>query len=279
MSGKIVGQVTGMPGGTHGIVISHATDQGFTDDGKAGQADAFDLKTLKVTKRIKAQPDADGIVLDPTSGHVFVIDGDSGKLTVIDPHTDQVIATIDGGGALEFGVAGNNGQLYVNGTAAHEIVRIDTATNKVTAHWPMPDCRHPRGLAIDRQHQRLFATCGNQIMVVMNASNGHVVSQLPIGRVSDGARFDPERQLVFSSNFDGTLNVISEKSPDHYVERSPVKTTFGARTMALDPNTGRVYLVSGKISVNFNAAPTDYRHRYHVKPNSATLYFLDPTQG
>ena len=155
-SGAVIGTVEGMPGGTHGVAISHATGKGYTDDGKAGVVVEFDLKTLKVVKRIKAESDADGIVFDPPSGHIFVIDGDSGKLTVIDPKTDAVVATVDGGGGLEFGDTGNNGKFYVDGAEKNEIVRVDTATNMADAHWPMPTCVRPHGLAIDREHHRLF---------------------------------------------------------------------------------------------------------------------------
>ena len=133
--------------------------RGYTDDGKAGQVVEFDLTTLKVVKQIKAEVDADGIVFDPASGHIFVIDGDSGKLTVIDPKTDAVVATIDGGGGLEFGDTGNNGKFYVDGAEKNEIVRVDTAKNIVDAHWPMPTCVKPHGLAIHRAHYRLFAIC------------------------------------------------------------------------------------------------------------------------
>ena len=157
-SGKIVGTVKGMPGGTHGIVIYHPTDTGYTDDGKAGEAVAFDLNTFKVTHRIKAGDDADGIVLDPVSKHVFVIDGDVGKVTVIDPESNKAIATIDGGGKLEFGVADEQGHLYINGEAKREIVRVNTHTNRVTANWPITNCASPHGIAMYRTYRRLFVT-------------------------------------------------------------------------------------------------------------------------
>jgi YVTN family beta-propeller protein len=181
-SGAVIGAVTGMPGGAHGVAISHATGKGYTDDGKAGEVIEFDLQTLKVVKRIKAESDADGIVFDPPSGHVFVIDGDSGKLTVIDPQTDAIVATIDGGGGLEFGDSGANGKFYVDGAEKNEIVRVDTATNKADAHWPMPTCVRPHGLAIDREHHRLFASCSNKVMVVMNADNGIVIADFAYRR-------------------------------------------------------------------------------------------------
>ena len=162
-NGAIVGTVEGMPGGTHGIAISHATGKGYTDDGKAGVVVEFDLRTLKVSNASKPRPTRTASCLTRPSGHIFVIDGDSGKLTVIDPKTDTVVATVDGGGGLEFGDTGNNGKFYVDGAEKNEIVRVDTATNMADAHWPMPTCVRPHGLAIDREHHRLFASCSNKV--------------------------------------------------------------------------------------------------------------------
>lgn len=275
-SGAVVGTVTGMPGGTHGIAISHETDQGFTDDGEAGQAVAFDLKTLKVKARIKAEPDADGVLYDAPSQRIYVIDGDSGKVTAIDPKSDKAVATVDVGTKLEFGVSGDNGKLYIDEVATHSIARIDTTSEKVDATWVLPDCETPRGLAIDRAHHRLFATCGSGTMVVVNAESGATVATLPIGKGSDAARFDAKRGIAFSSNFDGTLSLIREDSPDRFTALVPVQTVLGARTMGLDEETGRVFLIAGKTSINPDAKPNDYRHRYKTEPGSATLYFLDP---
>src|SRR5579872_3721148 len=114
--GKLLGQVTGMPGGTHGIGVSAATGKGYTDDGRAGEAVAFDLKTFKTLKHIPAKDDADGIAFDSVSGHIFVVDGDSMAITVIDPATDTVVKNIDTGEGLEYAVSGGNGKLYVDGT-------------------------------------------------------------------------------------------------------------------------------------------------------------------
>jgi YVTN family beta-propeller protein len=274
-TGAMIGTVEGMPGGTHGVAISHATGMGYTDDGKAGIVVEFDLKTLKAVKRIKAEVDADGIVFDPASGHIFVIDGDSGKLTVIDPKTDTVVATIDSGGGLEFGDTGDNGKFYVDGVEKHEIVRVDTATNLADAHWAMPTCVKPHGLAIDRSHHRLFASCSNKVIVVMNADNGVVIATLPIGDGTDFASFDPERGLAYSSNRDGTLSVVAERSPDDFVALAAIPTQIGARTMAIDPKTGRIYLVTAEMAVNESAASNDFRHRYSVKPGSVRLLFHD----
>ena len=248
--GKVLGNVEGMPGGSHGIGIVTAAGKGYTDDGEAGVAVAFDLKTLKTGKRIKAEDDADGIAFDPASGHIFVVDGDSKVLTVIDPKTDTAIATINAGGGLEYAVSGNNGKLYVDGAEKKEIVRIDTATNKVDAHWPIPDCTSPHGLAIDTKAQRLFASCVNSVLTVVNAQSGAVVATLPIGKGTDGAAFDPVRKLIFSSNFDGTVSVIREVSPDKYQALDSIKTQVTGKNMTIDPASGRLFVAVADIDPN-----------------------------
>jgi len=273
--GAILGQVEGFPGGTHGIAISTSTGRGYTDDGKAGEAASFDLKTLKAMKRIKAEEDADGIVLDPSSGHVFVLDGDSGKVTVIDPKTDAVIATIDAGGKLEFGVAPGNGKLYVNGAEKKEIIRIDTNTNQVDARWSITSCTSPHGLAIDSVTHRLFSSCINNVLVVVNIDTGALVSSLPIGSGSDAVAFDPKRKLIFSTNGrDGTVSVLQEKDAQTFVSLGSFKTMLSARTMDIDPANGRLYIAGAEVDTK--SAPVNGRPRFI--PGSLKLLFLDPMQ-
>jgi YVTN family beta-propeller protein len=273
-TGALLGNVEGFPGGTHGIAI--AGGRGYTDDGKAGIAASFDLKTFKVVTQIKAEPDADGIVADKTSNHVFVVDGDSGKLTVIDPKTDAAVATVDVGGGLEFAVAGDNGKIYVNGADNKEIVRVDVGTNTVDARWPIPSCTSPHGLAMDTASHRLFTSCENNVLLAIDADSGKIVATLPIGTGTDADAFDAKRKLVFSSNRDGTLSVIAEKSADDFEALPSIPTALGARTMALDPDSGRIYLVTADFTVNPKADPADERHRYTITPGSAKLLFLDP---
>ena len=277
-SGAILGQIEGMPGGTHGIGISATNGKGYTDDGKAGQAVAFDLKTFKTGARIAAQDDADGIAFDPISGHIFVVNGDSAALTVIDPKTDAVIATIATGGGMEYAVAGDNGKLYVNGADKKEIVRIDTATNRVDARWPVPGCESPHGLAIDKAAHRLFPTCLNAVMNVVDTDSGKVVASLPIGQGTDGAAFDPKRKLIFSSNYDGTLSIIREQGSDHYVALGSIKTQISGKNMDIDPATGRLYVVAADVDPAAPVPPSKNGRmaRRTLLPGTVKLLFLDP---
>jgi YVTN family beta-propeller protein len=276
--GSVLGQVPGFPGGTHGVAIASRAKRGYSDDGKAGTATSFDLETLKPLRTTKTGSGADAVIFDPSSGHVFVINGGGESVSVIDPVKDTSLATINVGGDLEFGAADGNGKLYVNGAEKREIVRIDTSTNRIDARWPIATCERPHGIAVDPSTRRLFVTCVNNILVVVDADNGAVITTLPIGSRTDAAAFDPKRKLIFSSNGDGTLTVIAEKGPNTFVVVGNVATEVGARTMALDAESGRIYLVTADSTVNDKADASDTRRRYTVKPGTARLLFLDPAQ-
>ncbi|MDE2050859.1 MAG: PQQ-binding-like beta-propeller repeat protein [Gammaproteobacteria bacterium] len=281
-SGRVIGEVKGMPGGTHGIAIAHAAGLGYTDDGRAGEAVAFSLKTLKVVKRLRAAPGSDAVTLDPTSGHVLVVDGDAGLLTVIDPVRDRVAATVHVGSGLEYPVAGANGKVYVNGVEKREIFRIDTATNRVDAAWPIRQCEAPHGLAIDVSTHRLFSSCENERLVVVNADTGATVATLPIGRGTDAAAFDPTRKLIFSSNgMDGTLSIFREVDANSFVPAGTIKTALSARTMSVDPVSGRLFLAAADTTAEAMAAFRAARQAGRRGPSpfrrgSLELLFFDP---
>lgn len=275
--GTVAGQVTGFPGGTHGIAVASDAGRGYTDDGRAGEAGGFALTTLKTSHHVKVEEDADAMVYDPASHHVFVMSG-NGTVSVIDPRQDATVAHIAVGGSLEYGAVDGAGALYVNGASAQQIVRIDTARNTVTARWPVPGCQRPHGLAIDIAHHRLFASCVNSVLAVVSTERGTVVATVPIGLGTDAAAFDPVRGRVFSSNGrDGTITVIQEKDPDTYVPLGTLRTAVSGRTMDLDPSTGSLYVVAADLAQT-QAPPADNGQpaRPSYVPGSTKLLILDP---
>lgn len=273
----LMGQVGTFPGGTHGSAALPGANIAYTDDGEAGVAVAFDPQSLKVLKQIPAATDADGIIYDRASGHVFVIEGDSGTITVIDPKTNTAVATIRVGAGLEAADADGKGKLFVDGVEQHDLIAIDTRTNAVLAHYPMANCQRPHGIAVDAQTRRVFATCVNKLMMVVDADKGTVLAQLPIGASSDGAAFDPRRKLALSSNGEGTLTVVKEVDANHFVKLGDVPTQRSARTIAIDPATGRVFLPAATVSkIDPPTTPGGRPHVTYV-PGSLKLLVLEPT--
>jgi DNA-binding beta-propeller fold protein YncE len=273
-TGELVGQVEAIAGGTHGVGISVATGQGFTDDGRNGLAVAFDLKTLKIVKSIPADKDADAIATDKATGHIFIIEGDPGAISVIDPNTDAVVAAIKAGEKMEYATTDDQGTLYVAGVEKKDLLKIDARTNAVVARWPTPDCTSPHGLALDRKNRRLFMGCVNLKMMVVDADTGNVVAELPIGKGSDAIAFDPERKRVFSSNgIDGTITVFQETSADAYQPMEAIKTAVSGRTMDVDPKTGRLFVLAADTD-----PPATPGARPRPRPGTLRMMIFDPVE-
>lgn len=271
-SGSVAGEVKGISGGTHGTAVSLATAQGFTDDGRSGKAVAFDLHTFQVKREIPADVDADAITLDPLSGHIFIIDGDSAAITVIDPKTDAQIATIKTGEKLEYAVPDGHGSIYVAGNGAKDVLKIDARSNKVSARWPTPFCTSPHGIAVDTRAHRVFMGCLNNLMMVVDTNSGQTVAKLQIGRGSDAVAFDPVRRRVFSSNGrDGTITAYQQIAPDRYEPLSVIQTTISARTMDVDPKSGRLFVAGADTSPS--GTPEG---RPSVKPGTLRLMIFEP---
>lgn len=272
-SGTILGRVLGIDG-AHGIATVPALGRGYASNGRSGRTTVFDLDTLKPIAAITGDLDADPVVFDPTDNRVFVMNGDSRSVTVIDPATDTAVATIPLPGPPEYAVADGKGSLFVNITDRHAIARI--AHGAVTALWTMPGCERPHGLAMDTETRRLFSTCANGRMVVVDADNGGIVATLDIGRGSDAAAFDPVRRRAFSSNGDGTLSIVREAGADSFAPAASLATRPGARTMALDPASGRLFLVTAEALPSDPPAAPDGKVRRTYKPGTVTLLMLDP---
>jgi hypothetical protein len=80
-------------------------------------------------------------------------------------------------------------------------------------------------------------------MVMVDATNGKVLAQVPIGAGVDASGFDPGTKLAFSSSGgDATVTIVRENSPTTLTTIQTLTTKPGARTMAVDPSTHRIYL-------------------------------------
>ncbi len=227
--------------GVHGIAFADALGKGYTSNGRLNNVTVFDLKTGNILGQIAVGKNPDWIMYDPFSKRIVTSNHTGGDLSVIDPATDQVVATVSLDGAkLETVVSDHAGKLFVNAEDKNEIVAVDIVANKVVAHWPL-GAEGPTGLAIDVKTNRLFATC-DKVLVVMDATNGKVVATLPTGDGTDGAAFDPSTKLVFASNGEGTVTVIQEVSANEFKVIDNVKTKRGARTITIDEKTHKLFL-------------------------------------
>jgi DNA-binding beta-propeller fold protein YncE len=247
-----VGEISGVGG--NGTAVDPKSGHGFTSDHP--KVSMFDTKTMTLIKSIDvgaAQPD--GIYFDAFNERVYVFSHPTKDATVIDAKDGTVLGTIDLGGVPEQGVGDGNGMLYVvMQDPQGSVTAVDVKTMKATAHYPFGDKGRCNGLALDAKNHVLFAACGNSgnppaqpaqpMMVILSAEDGKIFTSLPLAGGSDGAVFNPSTMEAYSTQGNGTLTVVKEKSPASFEVEQNLQTMNGARTITFDSKTNHILTMS-----------------------------------
>ena len=238
-----VGDITGASG--HGAVVDTSTGHGFAT---SKPITMFDSKNFTVIKKIDVQGNPDGYLNDTFNHRFYDLSHSAPNITVIDDKDGSILGTIDIGGAPEQGQADGKGKIYVDIEDKAKIAVIDAATMKMITTYDLSSksggCA---GLALDIKNNILFAACrDHNDMVILSATDGHIITDLPTGQGCDGATFNPATMEAFSSHGDGTLTVIKENSPTDFVVEQTVKTPPRAKTLTLDTKTGHILLITAE---------------------------------
>ena len=254
-----------LPGtGGNGVAVDPKSGHGFSSSKSVSM---FDTKSLQLIKTIDvgaAQPD--GILFDAFNDRIYIFSHPTKDATVIDAKDGSVIGTIDLGGVPEQGVADGKGLLYVvMQDAAGSVTVVDVTKMKATAHFPLGDKGGCNGLALDKKNKVLFAACARSgvpattpappagppqpaqpMMVVLSATDGKILANLPLAGGSDGAEFNPTTMEAFSTHGNGTLTVVKERSPTSFDVEQNLQTMNGARTLTFDSKTNHILTMSAE---------------------------------
>jgi len=263
-TGKPVGSIAGLHG-THGVALDPAGKLGYISDGGGNAVVVFDRATLATVATIAAGTNPDGIIFEPATRTVWAFNGRSKDVTVIDAATQKVKATIPLPGKPEFPAVDGKGTVYDNIEDKNEVVKLDAHALKLVAEWPA--CDSPSGLAFDVAGGRLFPVCDGKKMAVMDVKTGKVIATPAIGDGPDAAGWDTKHSLAFASSGDGFLAVVDANSLDFKtIEMLP--TQRGARTMAYDTDSDRVYLVTAEFGPRPAPTADNPRPRPPMVPGS-----------
>jgi DNA-binding beta-propeller fold protein YncE len=275
-NGKVLGDIPGQIR-SHGVALAPSANRGFiTDGGGPGSIVVFDLKTYAIVGKLAAMPDVDGMIFDAALDRVFAVSGDGGALLTFKADIDLSSGKIDPpialGGSPEFLASDGSGKVYVNLQDKGVVAEVDVAARKVVARWPVAPGGTPVGLSIDTERHRIFIGCRKpQTLVVMSTEDGRIVASLPIGAGVDATAFDSGQ--AFASTRDGFMTVIGEKGGSFEVEQV-VPTMTGARTMAVDASTHRIYLPTALFEAANPSAPAS---RPKPKPDSFMVLEVERT--
>ena len=271
----VIGEIADTPG-IHGAIAA-GPGRIVTSNGRGNNASIVDDKTFQTLAKVETEGNPDYIMWEPKQKEVYTFNGRGRSASVIDVAGSTVIATIPLGGKPEAGQPDPAaGRVYVNIEDKSNVAVIDVATHKVVANWPIAPGEEASGLAIDTKNHRLFIGASNKLMLMMDSTNGSIVGQVPQCAGVDSTWFDPATSLAFSSCGDGTVTIAHEDSPTKLTVVQTLKTAQGARTMALDRATHRIYLAAAEYGPPPADAPPG-RGRPTIIPNSMRLlvYGLD----
>jgi DNA-binding beta-propeller fold protein YncE len=232
-------------------------------DGTANVAHLIDSASGASVADIPVGQKPDAAVFDPASGLAAVMNGKSGDVTLIDPAAKAAVATVKLGGGLEFAAADGKGHVFVAIEDQNQMAVVDTKAHTMVGHYALPGCTGPGGVAYAANAGVLIVACGNKVAKVLNAADGADLGTLTIGAGPDAVLYDPARKLAFiPCGRDGVLEVIAVKGPKDVAIVQTTTTQVGARTGAVDPTTGAIYLPTAKYehqaSGLFNTVPGTY---------------------
>jgi DNA-binding beta-propeller fold protein YncE len=278
-SGAIVGKVAGLKG-VHGVAIAREFGRGFISATDPGSVTAFDLKTLAVIEKLRVGDDPNGIIYDSRTQRVFSADRGSRRVTAIDAKTGKIAGAIeDLGGRTEHLAADEAGHVFLNMQDVGKLHELDAQSLKVMETWPLdPPCGQPSSMDVDRIHNRIFVGCRSGLFTVVDGVTGKIVATQPIGLGVDALEYDPKTELIYVSTGggDGALSIFHQESPDKYALVENVKTLPGARTMALDQKSGRVFLPVADLGPLPAATPETPRPRAPAIPGTFSVLVVGP---
>lgn len=219
----------------------------------------FDRVTGEVKKRIKAGKKPDAALYDSSSGLVFVMNAGSHDTTLIDVKAAKAVATVALGDKPEAGVADGQGRVFINLEETAQIAVVDVASRKVAQRFKLPGCIEPTGIAYDATASTLISVCHNGVAKIIDARTGADRGSVQTGKDADGAIFDSARRLAFVPCKDGTLTVFRLDNSAAATVVDVVQTQRGARTAALDPVSGRLYLAAATLGTDEEPQPGTFR--------------------
>jgi YVTN family beta-propeller protein len=275
----VAGEIADTPG-VHGFVAIPELKRGFSSNGKENKSSVVDLRTLKTISKIDTGESPDAIVYEPRHHEVYVFNHRGNSATVIDAREAKVVATIPLDGSPEFAVVDENaGRVYCNIEDKSEVAVIDAVKHEVVAHWSIAPGEEPSGIALDTAHHRVFSGCHNKMMTMLDTETGKVVTTVPICSGTDGAAFDDAMRFAFASCGDGTTTIAKEEAPDKLSVVQTLKTERGARTIALDPKTHRIYLPSAQFQPPPSPSPGQSPARPTIVSNTLKLLVYGPSES
>jgi DNA-binding beta-propeller fold protein YncE len=201
---------------------------------------------------------------------------DTTAVTVIDAQSQTALGQIFLPGKIDSALSDSEGQIFFSIVGRQQLFRLDAsasasllrdqkAGSAASLDWTansapgplrayaLPGwCSHPGSLAVDSHDQRLFAVCESSKLAILNTSRGGLVASLPLTSGKDALAYDANHGLLYAADGYGNLTIIHQHITDTYAVVQELPTRMQAHSLAVNQETGEVYLVTQQMGVDLS---------------------------
>lgn len=255
----------------HAVLPIPGSEMLLETDGGTGTVRLLDAATGARMGQIKVGENPDGAIWDARRKLAIVMNAKSGTVTAVDPFTAKVVGTVNIAEGLEFAAIDKAGRLYVNNEDRNQIAVVDLDRMLLLGWIDLKGCEGPTGMAYAPTADRIVSVCDNGVAAIVDPASRKLVDTFPIGKGADAVIGDPARSRLFvPSGGSGTLAIFAD-TPGKIRLVETVPTEASARTGAVDPTDGKIYLPAAVLM-----PPTQPGGRRQPAPGSFHLIVVSP---
>jgi len=239
---KVVKTFSDVPG-VEGVEYVPDLKKVYTSDWYEDKIGVIDLASMKVIKKIPTESKPDGSAYAAPFQKLYVSDEEAKAVAVVDVTTDEIVETLrfkSRTGMPQYDPVAR--LVYVNLQEENILAVIDPATDTVIARHAVGRCRGNHGMALDPEHHRAFLACpGNNLMTVFDLERHEAIAHLPVPDGADVVKFDAGLRRVYVACYSGAISIFEQKDPDHYNKLADFRVAHAVHSLAVDPESHRVY--------------------------------------
>ncbi len=241
-SNKVVATVTDTPG-AEGVEYVPELKKFYTSNAADNTIGMVDMRQMKVIKKLPTERKPDGSAYAAPFHKLYVSDERGKAEAVVDVTKDEIVKTLhfkSETGMPQYDPLAR--KVYVNLQDENIFAVIDPATDEVIGRYPVGRCKGNHGMTLDPEHHRAFLSCEeNNLMTVFDLDKREPIAYLPMADGPDVIKFDPGLGRIYAACYSGAISVFHQDDPQHYRKIEDFKVQHAVHSLAVDPETHRVY--------------------------------------
>src|SRR5204862_66643 len=239
---RVVKAIPDVPG-AEGVEFVPELKKVYTSNAGDNTIGVIDLKQMKVYKKIPTEAKPDGSAYAAQFHKLYVSDERGKAEAIVDVRTDNIVKTLhfdSETGMPQYDPVAQ--KVYVNLQDKNIFAVIDPATDEVVGRYPVGRCEGNHGMTLDPEHHRAFLACeGNDLMTVFNLDTHQPIAFPPMAGGPDVIKFDSGLKRIYVACSSGAISVFQMDDPDHYRKLEDFPVQKKVHTLAVDPDTHRLY--------------------------------------